>query len=62
MQLSQSSAYFVRWWGPEGPPNEGPKGPPMPSAGARRKGPEGPELLVNNITLKIPTGTVMELI
>ena len=27
-------------------PNEGPKGPPMPSAGARRRGPQGPELLV----------------
>ena len=33
-------SYFVRWWGPERrAPNEGPKGPPMPSAGARRRGP-----------------------
>ena len=42
MQLSESSAYFVRWWGLKEPPNEGPEGPPMPSTGARRKGLQGP--------------------
>ena len=45
MEFSQSSAYvgsflilFCEVMGAQRVPNEGPKAPPMPSAGARRKG------------------------
>ena len=46
---------FCEVVGAQRAPNEGPKGPPMPSAGARRKGPQGPELLVFYIFMNLYT-------
>ena len=42
--LSHLLMLFCEVVGARRAPNEGPKGPPMPSAGARRRGPQGPEL------------------
>ena len=51
-QFSQSAyvgSFICEVVGAQRAPNEGPKGLPMPSAGARRRDPKGPELLVYNI-------------